>query len=435
VTTDFLKSSTRPFVSESGEFLSVTKIADAVHKALVTIPFIDIHTHLFAPSFGKLSLWGIDELLTYHYLEAELFRSSEVNPEHYWALSKSERADLIWRTLFVENSPISEATRGVIAVLRAFGLPTHTSALPEARAFFKQQSLESHVPRVLQMAGLDSVVMTNDPLDLAEVGYWLSGVSGNRHFHAVLRLDRVLNTWSEDWQSLEAQGYSVDAESSGSSISEVRRFLADWHKRMHPVYMACSLPDTFEFPHDSINTVLLREAVLPACREFGLPLSLMIGVRKQVNSRIRLAGDGVGRANLRAVENLCRDFPTNRFLVSVLSRENQHELCVLARKFNNLLPFGCWWFMNNTSIVEEITRERIEMLGTSFIPQHSDARVLEQVIYKWSNTRRILANILSENYRLLSNDGRGVTQEAIRRDITRLFRTNAEAWMTRGSRP
>jgi len=64
------------------------------------------------------------------------------------------------------------------------------------------------------------------------------------------------------------------------------------------------------------------------------------------------------------------------------------------------MPFGCWWFMNNPSIVEEITRERIEMLGTSFIPQHSDARVLEQVIYKWNNTRRTLARILADTYRL-----------------------------------
>jgi hypothetical protein len=27
------------------------------------------------------------------------------------------------------------------------------------------------------------------------------------------------------------------------------------------------------------------------------------------------------------------------------------------------MPFGCWWFLNNPSLVEEITRERIEMLG------------------------------------------------------------------------
>jgi hypothetical protein len=92
------------------------------------------------------------------------------------------------------------------------------------------------------------------------------------------------------------------------------------------------------------------------------------------------------------------------------------------------MPFGCWWFMNNPSIVEEITRERIEMLGTSFIPQHSDARVLEQVIYKWNNTRRTMARLLTGSYRLLIEDGRRVTRSEIRRDVTRLFRSNAESW-------
>jgi len=92
------------------------------------------------------------------------------------------------------------------------------------------------------------------------------------------------------------------------------------------------------------------------------------------------------------------------------------------------MPFGCWWFLNNPSIVEEITRERIEMLGMSFIPQHSDARVLEQVIYKWRNTRAIMSCILTDKYQLLSRDGRGITRADIERDVNRLFRSNFEKW-------
>jgi len=195
---------------------------------------------------------------------------------------------------------------------------------------------------------------------------------------------------------------------------------------MNPVYMAVSLTDAFQFPEDSIQGKLLKDAVLPSCREFDLPLSLMIGVRRQVNPRIRLAGDAVGRADLRSLENICRDYPDNRILSSVLSRENQHELCVYARKFSNLMPFGCWWFLNNPSIVEEITRERIELLGTSFIPQHSDARVLEQVLYKWRNTRATMSQVLGNSYKLLARDGRGVTRQAIQRDVDRLFRGNFE---------
>jgi hypothetical protein len=415
--------------SAGADVLEIAQIPPVVEDVLAATPFIDIHTHLFAPSFGKLGLWGIDELVTYHYLEAEFFRSSHTKPEQYFALSKTQQADAIWRSLFVENTPVSESTRGVVAVLKAFGLSTDRSDLSEARAFFQTQSLDAHIRRVFDMAGISVVVMTNDPLDPEEAPAWSNGAHVHPQFRPVLRLDKILRHWAANWQVLAAQGYKVDAQASGKSAAEVQRFLFDWYERMRPMYMAVSLPDTFVYPAETLGNHLLAEAVLPSCRELDLPLSLMIGVRLQANPALRLAGDAAGRADLRSLENLCRTFPSNRFLVSVLSRENQHELCVYARKFSNLMPFGCWWFMNNPSIVEEITRERIEMLGTSFIPQHSDARVLEQVIYKWSNTRRTVAPILSNAYRLLAEDGRGVTRGDIQRDITRLFRSNAETWM------
>ncbi len=412
---------------------SSSQIEDTVEEVLATTQVIDVHTHLFASTFGNLGLWGIDELLTYHYLEAELFRSSSISPESYWALTKRQQADVIWQALFVENSPISEATRGVIAVLDAFGLPTDSTDLEEARSFFRAQKLESHVLKVLKMAGVSSAVMTNDPLHPEEQKMWLDGIRPGNEFPPVLRLDRILWGWKDHWQQLVAQGHSVNADFTGKSSAEVRRFLADWYERMHPVYMAVSLTDAFQFPENSIQSKILSEAVLPSCLEFDLPLSLMIGVRRQVNPRIRLAGDAAGKADLRAVENICRNHPENRFLVSVLSRENQHELCVYARKFNNLMPFGCWWFLNNPSVVEEITRERIEMLGTSFIPQHSDARVLEQVLYKWRNTRATISPILANSYKLLARDGRGVNRQVIQRDINRLFRGNFEAWTKQAS--
>jgi len=409
------------------------QLAVTVHEELAATPFIDVHTHLFMPSLGRLGLWGIDELITYHYLEAELFRSSALTPEQYFALNRQEKADAIWRALFVENAPVSEATRGVVAVLQAFGLPADADDLREARAFFAAQDLRAHICRTFELAGISEAVMTNDPLDPEEAPLWEQGAEPDRQFRAVLRLDRILNKWAAHWKVLEGQGYAVDAAASGRSVAEVRRFLAAWYQRMRPVYMAVSLPDTFVYPDGGVRGRLLAEAVLPACREFGIPLSLMIGVRYQVNPALRLAGDAVGRADLRALEHLCVAFPENRFLVSVLSRENQHELCVYARKFRNLMPFGCWWFLNNPSIVEEITRERLEMLGTSFIPQHSDARVLEQVIYKWRNTRRTLGPILAKSYELMAQDGRPVTRGDIRRDVARLFRGNFESFCGRGA--
>jgi hypothetical protein len=421
-------------VEERTTGLAPAEIESAVQEELRNTLFIDVHTHLFMPSLGKLGLWGIDELLTYHYLEAELFRSSRVKPAEYFALSKQGKADLIWRTLFVENPPVSESTRGVVAVLDAFGLDTRVNDLKQAREFFGKQQLTSHIRQVFKLAGISEVVMTNDPLDPEEGPLWEQNPEPDRQFRAVLRLDRILNKWPEHWQVIQSQGYKVASNITPETVSEVRRYLADWCKRMKPVYMACSLPDTFQYPEDSVRGKLLQEAVIPSCREHNMPLSLMIGVRYQVNPAIRLAGDAVGKADLRALEHICAGFPENRFLVSVLSRENQHELCVYTRKFANLLPFGCWWFLNQPSIVEEITRERIEMVGTTFIPQHSDARVLEQVIYKWRNTRRTMAPLFANTYKLLAEDGWPVTRADIQQDITRLFRTNFERWIDSGRR-
>ena len=55
---------------------------DALRQQVVRVleqtPTVDIHTHIYSEPFGELLLWGIDELLTYHYLVAEVFRAAAV---------------------------------------------------------------------------------------------------------------------------------------------------------------------------------------------------------------------------------------------------------------------------------------------------------------------------------------------------------------------
>src|ERR1044072_3614950 len=143
-----------------------------VEEAVNRSPVIDLHTHLYAPEFGDLGLSGIDELLTYHYLVAETFRSADISYESFWRMTKQEQADLVWRTLFVENTPVSEATRGVVTVLDAFGLDTAAEDLSEARAFFRSQTVAEHLGRVLELSGVSDVVMTNDPFDPREAHVW-----------------------------------------------------------------------------------------------------------------------------------------------------------------------------------------------------------------------------------------------------------------------
>lgn len=420
-------------ITQPDRLTESTELRRQIEEVANTAPVVDAHTHLFAPEFGEMNLFGIDELLTYHYLIAETFRSTSIKPECFWQMSKAEQADLVWRTLFVENTPLSEATRGVITVLNAFGLDTNATDLTEARAFFRSQNVADHIDRVFDLARVSDIVMTNDPFDTQETDVWNSGASLDSRFHSALRMDRLLNDWQNAATRLARMGYRVDAELNGETINEVRRFLDEWIVRMSPLYMAVSLADSFKFPDKDARNRIIREAVLPTAREHNIAFAMMIGVRRRVNPALRAAGDGLGRADVSAVERMCNEAPDVRFMATFLSRENQHELCVAARKFSNLMPFGCWWFLNNPSMVSEITRERLELLGTSFIPQHSDARVLEQLIYKWQHSRHVIAASLYESYEQLLRSGRGVTRREIERDVSRMFSGNFCDWVNMSS--
>ena len=407
----------------------VNELRQEVNRLVMTTPVVDIHTHIFPPEFGAMCLSGIDDLLNYHYLIAEVFRSASVSYACFWKMNKAERADLVWQSLFVDNTPLSEATRGIVSILDALGLDARAQDLEDIRAFFRSQDLKEHLDRVLETAGVSDIVMTNDPLNEHEAWIWKAGAPLDQRFHAALRLDTLVNEWHEAVRKLAAQGLSVNTMVSGATIRETRRFLDQWIERMRPLYLAVSLPPEFAFPEEDVRTKLLRDIVLATAREHQTAVALMIGVRRGVNPALRSAGDGMGRADVAALERLCAENPEVRFLATYLARENQHELCVAARKFNNLMPFGCWWFLNNPSIVDEITRERLELLGPSFIPQHSDARVLEQLIYKWRHSRVVIAECLSDSYARLLASGRAVTRPEIKRDVERMCSGNFQQWV------
>ncbi len=66
----------------------------------------------------------------------------------------------------------------------------------------------------------------------------------------------------------------------------------------------------FKFPDKNIPTQIIEKCILPHCRESGLPFALMPGARRGVNPpALGLAGDGVFRSDLGAIQNLCAQFP------------------------------------------------------------------------------------------------------------------------------
>ena len=397
------------------------ELEQRVSRIVNSTPVRDIHTHLYDPSFRSLLLWGIDEQLVYHYLVSESFRQMPCSYDAFWSASVSTQAEWIWKALFLENSPISEACRGVLTTLQALGLDPRKQDLPALRRWFADQDPDDFVDRVLSLAHVGSVCMTNSPFDPLEMPYWQKQPRRDPRFKAALRIDPLLLAWPQTSKQLGEAGYAVGHGRTEATALEVRRFLRDWTLRIQSGYCMVSLPPSFRYPDDSDTTWLLENAVLPHCREMNQPLALMMGVQRAVNPRLKMAGDGVGWSDLKALQNLCSGYTDNKFLVTCLARENQHELVVLARKFRNLHPFGCWWFTNTPQLIQEITTLRLELLGTSFTPQHSDARVIDQLIYKWRHSRRVLTRCLTEKYAALEQSGWSVTDSEIQRDVQDLL--------------
>ena len=396
-------------------------LREIVEDVVNSTPVYDIHTHLYDPAFGELLLWGIDDLLTYHYLVAEAFRWIPTPFEEFWAWPKAQQAEAIWNALFIEHSPISEACRGVITTLNALGFDPRQGDLASLRRRYAQWAPGDFITRCMETANVRKICMTNSPFDDLETPVWERGFVRDDRFVAALRIDPLLLEWEKTAPRLHAAGYRVSADFSGQTFAEVRRFLAEWTARIDAQYCMVSLPPDFQFPANDATARLIEHAVMPHGRECGQAFALMIGVRRAANAALRLAGDSVGPADVGAVERLCAAFPQNKFLCTMLARENQHALCVAARKFRNLHIFGCWWFLNNPSLIEETTRMRLELIGLSCTPQHSDARVLDQIIYKWTHSREIIARVLVEKYNDLKVAGWECAQEEVERDVRDLF--------------
>ncbi len=203
-----------------------------------------MHTHLYAPAFGTpvtnaggaadpkgLLLWGIDELVTYHYLVAEVYRvvpATKLPYEQFWKMSKQQQADHIWKHLFVERTPISEACRGVLTTLQKLGLDPNEQSLDRYRPFFAEQKPSAYIDRVMQLANVSSITMTNEVFDDNERDRWLSNpkLGSDPRFKAVLRIDLLLRDFPVAAKRISQWGYAVNAAIDDRSLEEAKRFCA-----------------------------------------------------------------------------------------------------------------------------------------------------------------------------------------------------------------
>ena len=407
-----------------------------VRQAFSAMQKTDVHTHLYPPGFGDLCFTNPDLLLTYHYLVCEYFRPDPLSrdplpaPKKFLALNKARQAELIWQKLFLDSTPLSEATRGVVFTLNGYGIGADApwKTVRKKLLAIKPAAL---IDQALCGAGLSEVVGTNDPLDPNEQRIWAAGkVKLPSYYCTALRLDSAILAATGP-AALCKLGYAVKPGFNDyDSIVNLRRYLRDWQRRMKARYMAISLPPTFD--ENSPVWAPLLKAVLPTAEDLGIPVALMMGVERQWNSNLGQAGDGVGVAKLEPLRRLASMFPNVRIWATVLSTENEYEFAVICRKFGNIIPFGGWWWRNSRALLPEIVRMRLSLLGCSWIGNNSDARHWLQLPYKWHTTGEVFADELGQAYSMLreSSQTLPIGNGVIADDLSRLF---GRHWLERST--
>ena len=204
--------------------IAPTDLDSVVKKHVLAVEAIDVHTHLLPSTHADLMLFGVDELLTYHYLVAELFMimplpsegdsmvddASTAPPSHdeFFAWPKSRQADLVFEELFVKRTPLSEACRGVITTLNELGLgellrtaraaPFNAARLAPLREWFASRDPAEYLEHVFTHSKLKYAVMTNIPFVAAEAEHWLLEQPPfvSPRLKTALRVDPVL---TGDW--------------------------------------------------------------------------------------------------------------------------------------------------------------------------------------------------------------------------------------------
>ena len=233
------------------------------------------------------------------------------------------------------------------------------------------QGAERFSTLIHELSGVRYNIMTNIPFDMNEAQYWRpKHKTYSKNYRSALRIDPLLTGDKElITKILRSSGYEP-------TLDGACQYLRDWCDTMKPEYMMASTPHNFDASlkfNKGINkdamkipgafadvlgsagtkdcsgsdadfpTVInehsdfLSDVLMKVCEERDLPIALKIGAHRGLNHRLKQAGDGVvAFADTSMLSRLCIRFPKVRFLVTFLSRNNQHEACVLASKFSNL---------------------------------------------------------------------------------------------------
>lgn len=381
--------------------------------ALCDIPLIDPHSHIEPLSPVSKTL---DDILGYHYY-TELAHSAGMSQAPLQAtVSPRERVKAILGHMNRFDNTAQYAW--FIEIVRVF-LGQNILRLDEVDAdtlfdigvkVFSQPDWES---QVFAKTKLEAIFLTNEFDDP------LAGFDTNKYVPC-LRTDTLvfkLHEASTKERLAKVTGISVE---NASTVRAAIRKLFEHFVAKNAKACAISLPPNFSpLPVSDVELDAALAAKTPTdaqlvatsqavfwmlaehCREFRLPFDLMIGVNRRVYETGVFQGQDLfdQRTSLLQYRALFNAFLDVKFPVSVLCGNSNQELVSHAWIFPNVITSGHWWYSNIPGQIRSDLTGRLQAVPkTKQVGYYSDAYKLEFVLPKFNMYRRVLANVLADEF-------------------------------------
>ena len=421
-------------------------VRQRIFDELDSLVLIDSHSHINPHSPAASSL---ADLLGYHYY-TELAHSAGLPKQQIEeaGISPREKVERLFKSLgHIDNTV--QWTWFIELAQSLFGFQRDTIDKSNWETVYDLAEVQMNEPdwerRVLKASKVEKVFLTNDFDDPLE------GFDTNRYVPCLRTDDLVFHLAQPSVQSRlqQATGCSLGTLSGLKQALEVL-FLR--FKQRGARACAISLPPWFE-PKSHTGHVHSAQIALDDILQRGLaaseshknlisewmfwsiaeladvnqmPFDLMIGVNRRVYPGGVFQGQDLYDSRLSLIQyaGLFNAFPKLLFPISVLASVTNQELVDYAWIFPNVLTHGHWWYSNTPNYIRHDLRGRMEAIPRNKqLGYYSDAYKLEFMLPKFRMYKRILAEILAEDF----CQGRRWTEERAIAFGKQILRGNVES--------
>jgi len=399
----------------------MTTLKQSLFEQLDQIVLIDSHSHINPYSAASKDL---GDLLGYHYY-TELAHSSGMPRERIEEAGLSPREKVGRLFGFLGNIDNTIQWSWFLELSKdLFGFEGDTIDAGNWESVYELASQKMAQPdwesQVLQMSGVEKVFLTNDFDDT------LSGFDTNRYVPCLRTDDLVFHLANPVVrQRLEKCTGIVPAslKQIKDGIDKLFKYFCGNQARA----CAISLPPWFSPTKQSDDSTVAKFALNDLLKhgldaqesskramanwvfwkiaefadEYKLPFDLMIGVNRKVYPTGVFQGQDLYDSRLSLIQygELFNAFPNLPFPISVLASVTNQELVDYAWIFPNVVTHGHWWYSNTPNYIRHDLRGRIEAIPRNKqIGYYSDAYKLEFILPKFRMFKRILAEVLADEY-------------------------------------